>query len=314
MADPAEHDRPEADASWLRALHVSHGLPAGVTRSRLRGLAFEQVSRDLYVPTGALRNLEDRCRALTTVLPTGAAFCLGTAAALSGLPLPRGWNVDAVHVAVPTDVEIPRRRALTSHQWQLPAEQVRTERGLPVVSAARTFLELASRTSVESLVSFGDAALRSGQAKEDEIAQIVEGAHRRRGVLLARRAARMLDPRAEAPTESCVRVWMQLSGLPRATPNAWILDALGAPFARADLLVEEFSTIVEYEGRHHRDAEQFASDLRRRNRLQELGFRVVHLEKSMLASRHEVVRTIAAVLRLQGWTGEPDFTFTSDWT
>jgi hypothetical protein len=195
----------------------------------------------------------------------------------------------------------------------LPREQIRTIQGLPVVSAARTWLELTSRTSLEDVVAFGDAALRAGTADETEIAVLVAVSGRRRGVVLARRAVAMLDRRAEAPTESRVRVWMQLAGLPRATPNLWICDRFGRPFARGDLVVEEFATIVEYEGGHHRDAEQFSADLRRRNRLQELGFRVVHLERSLLTSRHEVVRTIAAVLRLQGWVGDPDFTFNSDW-
>jgi hypothetical protein len=41
---------------------------------------------------------------------------------------------------------------------------------------------------------------------------------------------------------------------------------------------------------------------------------VVHLEKSLLASRHEVIRTIVTILRQQGWRGEPDYAFVSDWT
>jgi len=314
MSDLALNPDHPADERWPRTLRVSRGLPTGVTNSRLRGQAFERVSRDLYVPTGTLTHLEDRCRALLTVLPEGSAFCLATATQLSDLPTPPGWSTDDIHVAVPTAVGLPRRHAVVSHRWQLPPEHVTAARGIPVVTAARTFLEFASRTSLEAVVAIGDAALRSGLTNDEEIDDVVAGAHRRRGVVLARQAVRMLDPRAEAPTESRVRVWMQLAGLPRATPNAWITDAFGQAFARADLLVEEFATVVEYEGGHHRDAAQFASDLRRRNRLQELGFRVVHLEKSMLASRHEVVRTIAAVLRLQGWTGEPDYTFTSDWT
>ena len=311
MPSPASH---AADVPSPTALIVSRGLPDGVTRSRLRGKAFERVTRDLYVPAGTLSDLTDRCRAVLPVLPEGAAFCLATAAALSQLPLPVGWNPHEIHVAVPNEVGLPRRGAIVSHQWQLPPEQIRTVKGLPVVSAARTWLELTSRTSLEDVVAFGDAALRAGTADETEVVALVAASGRRRGVVLARRAVGMLDRRAEAPTESRVRVWMQLAGLPRATPNLWICDRFGRPFARGDLVVEDFATIVEYEGSHHRDAEQFSADLRRRNQLQELGFRVVHLEKSLLTSRHEVVRTIVAVLRLQGWVGDPDFTFSSDWT
>jgi hypothetical protein len=298
---------------WFPVVTVSRGLPDGVTRSRLRTNAFEQVSRDLYVRRGALHSYANRCVALAVVLPPSAAFCLGTAAQLAGLPLPLGWDPERIDVVVPGSVTLPRRRAVTTHQWVLPPSHVGLVDGLRVVTPDRSLLEFAARASLEDVVAFGDAALRHALTNIEALQTTVGAAHRRRGVVPARRAVQWLDPRAESPQESRTRVRLRLAGLPRATPNVWISDANGVPVARVDLLFEGYRVVVEYEGEHHRSASQYASDLRRRNLLQQLGYLVVHVEKSLLTSRVALVQAVSTALRRRGWRGEPDLTFRSDW-
>ena len=192
----------------------------------------------------------------------------------------------------------------------MPPDHVVEHEGVPVVSAARTFMDLASRLRLERLVAFGDAALRNGYATQEQIVSIVMTGARRRGILKARLAASLLDGRAESPPESIVRVWLHLAGLPTAIPNLVITDANGLFVARVDLAIEEYKVAVEYEGRYHRESSQYAVDLDRRNRLQQQGFLVVHIEQEMLRSPVSVVQPVAAALRTRGWTGYPDFGFT----
>jgi hypothetical protein len=286
-------------------------LPSGVTASQLRGRRFRRLSRDVYLPADADATLLTRCQALAQVLPTGSAFCLSTGARLLGLPVFDGER-DLLHVAVPREVAVTRRQQVTAHGWWLPPEHVVLVQGVPVVSAARSFMDLAPTLRLEQLVAFGDAALRGGHATQPEIESIVTTGTRRRGILTARRAAWLLDARAESPPESIVRVWLHLSGLPAAEPNVVITDSGGRFVARVDLCIREYRLAVEYEGRYHRDADQYAGDLDRRNRLQQAGFLVVHLEQHMLRSPLTVVRPVAAALRAQGWTGYPDFAFTQE--
>jgi hypothetical protein len=306
-------NEPITVSPWFPVLTLSNGLPDGVTRSRLRTNAFEHVSRDLYVRRGALQSYADRCIALATVLPPSAAFCLGTGSQLTGLPMPLGWDAEWIDVAVPDDVTLPRRRGVRAHQWVLPPHHVALVGGIRVVTPDRGLLELAARASFEDVVAFGDAALREQVTTIDALQTTVAAAHRRRGVVAARRAVQWLDPRAESPQESRTRVRLRSAGLPRATPNVWISDANGVPFARVDLLFEGYHVAVEYEGEHHRGPAQYAADLRRRNLLQQMGYLVVHVERSLLSSRVALVQAVATALRSRGWRGEPDLTFGSDW-
>ena len=283
-------------------------LPSGVTASQLRGRRFRRLSRDVYLPADAEDTLLTCCQALAEVLPGGSAFCLSTGARLLRLPVFDGERV-LLHVAVPREATLTRRQQVTAHGWWLPPEHVVHVEGIPVVSAARTFMDLAPALRLEQLVAFGDAALRCGHATQPDIDSIVGTGTRRRGILRARQAAKLLDARAESPPESIVRVWLHLSGLPAAEPNVVITDLGGRFVARVDLCIREYRIAVEYEGRYHRDAAQYADDLDRRNRLQEAGLLVVHLEQHMLRSPQTVVQPVAAALRTRGWTGYPDFSF-----
>jgi hypothetical protein len=258
------------------------------------------LSRDLYVPTGAVDELVPRCTALLQVLPEDAAFCLHTAAQLQQLPV---FTTDeALHVAVPNTRVVVRRLAVRAHEWWLTDDHRTTAHGVPVVTAARNFLELSQYLRLEQLVAFGDAAVRSGATDLAALHSTVTVATRRRGVVQARGALPLLNPAAESPPESIVRVRMHLAGLPEGVPQDVIVDDRGVFVARVDLHIRRYRVIVEYEGRHHRDEQQFEADLRRRNRLQALGYLVVHLEASSLRSPQTTLAPIVAALRAQGWS------------
>jgi Protein of unknown function (DUF559) len=282
---------------------LSDACAQGVTRQQLRSGRYERIAHDLYVTTGTADGLADRCRALTHVLPAESVFCLGTAARLLGLPLPVGFD-ERRHAAVPAGAVVPRRPQLVTHALQLPAEHLAVVDGLTVTSAARTFLDLAPSLNDPALVALGDAALHTGAATVDDLAAVLAGASRRRGVVRARRVADRLDGRAESAPESLARVWLQDADLPEAIPQAVVLDPHGGFVARVDLLVEAYRVVVEYEGAHHRDVEQYGRDLARRNRLQALGYLVVHLDATTLR-RDTVVALVTVALRQHGWVPTP---------
>jgi hypothetical protein len=278
----------------------SDAYAAGLTRAQLRSQRFVRPARDAYAVATSLDTLGDLCRTLQVVLPSAAAFCLATAARLLGLPLPFRFD-DRIHVAVPAGEVVPHRPQLVGHALILPKQHVSLVAGLPVTCAARTFLDLAGLLDLDSLIALGDAALHMRLTTTDELSSVVATASRRRGVIRAREAAPRLDARAESPPESMARVWAQEAGLPEVTPQAVIRDDCGHFVARVDLLFDEYKVVVEYEGRHHRDAQQYAADLARRNRLSALGYLVVHLDASTL-HRALAVDVMANALCRRGWS------------
>lgn len=278
---------------------VAWARTSGITRQQLRGPGFDRLAHDLYVPAGRVDSLAARCTAFAQVLPAETVFCHATAARLLGLPLPAGFD-PAVHVAVPAGAVVPSRPELVTHRLILPSGHVSMVGPVRVTSGARTFVDLAVPLRDPALIALGDAALHCGLTTVDELASVVEGAMRRRGVLRARRAMARLDGRAESAPESLVRVWIQDAGLPELTPQAVVYDRVGRFVARVDLLIEEYQIVVEYEGAHHRDREQYGRDLQRRNQLEALGFLVVHLDATTLTSRL-VLRAVTAALRQRGW-------------
>jgi hypothetical protein len=277
---------------------------AGLTADDVRGPRFVRLTRNLYADPAAVATLPQRCAALSRVLPEVAVFCHGTAACLHALPLPTLFADDRIHVAVPAGTVVPNRANLVSHALLLPEGHVVDVDGVRVTSAARTFLDLAPALRETALIALGDAVLRTGLATADELGSVVASAARRRGVVRARSVLPRLDERAESPPESMTRVWSQDEHLPEVTPQAVIYDDNGAFVARVDLLYEEYKVVVEYEGSHHRTAEQYAQDLARRNKLVALGYLVVHLDASTL-DRTKALRVITAALRQRGWVPQP---------
>lgn len=291
---PRRHWTPTgAAAQPFRRSLVGHEVPA----HRLRSPSLHHLGRDLFVPTSAADDPVTAARAVALVLPSGAAFSHVTAAALWQLPaLPDGDPWRPLHASVPTDWQAPRRRLVAGHRTELAAEHVTTAQGLPVTTPARTFLDLGSVLDVPWLVAVGDALLRSGLCDATDLDDMVTWAVGRRGVRRARAACDLLDPGAESPRESVLRVHLVRAGLPRPEVNGWICDPAGNPRYRGDLVFRAQRVIVEYEGAHHRDPTQYAADLRRRNDLLAWGWRVVHVEAAMLRSPGTVVALVREAL------------------
>jgi hypothetical protein len=111
-----------------------------------------------------------------------------------------------------------------------------------------------------------DALLRSAPHIRDEMVAGVERFHRRRGVVQLRELAPLADGRAESPGESVLRLrWLDVTSLPRPTPQVPILDDRGVEIHRLDLGVEELRFSAEYDGEDfHSTKEELEHDQRRR--------------------------------------------------
>lgn len=279
-----------------RVLDVRSAASAGIGPRRLRGRSFTRVTNGAYLDVDESSRLHPRCLALLSVLP-GCVLSHWTATALHGLPLPPGRSAEPFHVLVAPGRRACRRAGVVAHTTQHPVHPV-SVRGLPVSDLVRTWCDLArSGAGISDLVVVGDAVERRFPGAVLPLRRAVEAGARRRGAGNARRALDLIDGRAESPMESLLRVAVAQAGLPPPVPQLVIRDDRGGFVARVDLAWPDSRLVVEYDGGHHMQRRQWVADLRRRERLEAMGWTVLVLTaEDVLGDGRTMIARIAARL------------------
>lgn len=272
---------------------VTHDGGGSVTRGESRHARFVLTSRGVRLPAGEADDVAARWLAAHLPLRSGIVLSHPTAAQLLGLPLPRALeDLTVAHVTTPRGASRPRRRDLVSHHAQLPAEDVVHLWGLPITSPARTYVDMASLLDHADLVALGDVVMRRFNVSRETLLGVARQRLRFPGRGKALAAVAWLDPRAESPRESHLRVLLRQARLPLPEVNADIVDEQGRFLARGDLVFRRERVIVEYDGEVHASMEARAKDAARRARLREAGWIVVEI---VGADMHDPARVIARV-------------------
>jgi hypothetical protein len=305
---------------------VRDALALGMSRDVLRGTTFRRPFQGVRVPAHLPDTLEVRCRAAALLLPRDAAFSHATATALLGLPLPlsegtrRGSGViepnrgawpspgaaghDArlpLHATVPVrDPRIvgPRLAGIVTHVSKLePEETVPCSDGLLATTPVRTWLDRAATLDLVDLVALGDALLRRGLTTDRELQRAVSRWARRPGAALSRRAVALVEPGADSPMETRLRLLLVLAGLPRPVVNRDVV-AHGGWIARPDLSYPALKIAIEYDGDHHRvSRRQWQNDIGRRRSLEEDGWLVlVFTADDVMRRGADTVRRVRSAL------------------
>jgi len=121
---------------------------------------------------------------------------------------------------------------------------------------------LAAELTLPDLVAAGDRALQLGCA-EEEIAGLVRSNSGRRGNVLARQAAVMLDRRSRSRPESHLRVAVEVAGLDCFEVNEPIVGEFGEWLAEPDLSCTEAKIALEYQGDEHARVGRMRKDITR---------------------------------------------------
>jgi len=272
---------------------------AGLTPAQLRHPRFVRPSRGVRLPAGSVASAGLLSEAALVVAPEHATLCDVAAARHWALPLPPwiGLNVDRpIAVAVPRGRVRQRRTGVRGRRLELPGDHLVTFHGLAVTTPARTWVDCGEFLPVPHLVAMGDAILRRRLADQAQLDAMLRWARGRRGVVAARTARPLLDPRSESAPESLVRCHMVLAGLPRPVCNLDIVED-GEWLARADLAWPDQRVIVEYDGNVHLDEARRRADAARRNLLQDRGWLVIVLTARDLAHPHQMVALVRSALR-----------------
>jgi hypothetical protein len=311
------------DGESVRRFRTGDALAHGSTRAQLRAKGIrhpfhgvcatgteEQLTDRSGRPMGDLESAHlARARDHATVLGESACFSHVTAAVVWGIPLPFALLRDAlVHVTVVAPARLPRGKGVRGHQTpdRLVVSRADPRWNLRVTTPAVTWAMLGSMLRDQrDLVAAGDAVVRTWRVA-DPLATTTEleaavAAGRRVGIGRLRAALPLIRPRSASRPETWARLALIDGGLPEPCLN-WDVHAHGEREACVDLAYPEYKVAVEYEGEHHLlDPEQWNSDIRRYERLAELGWVVIRVTKvELFEAPHLFVARVRRALRVRG--------------
>lgn len=279
-----------------RAFRTRDAVAAGVSPDRLR-------ARDLQRPFHGIRSLGldldehlDRCAALLPRLEPGAHFSHVSAALAHGLPLPVRHSSGRVHISVFDPDRAPKLRGVISHELVASGQLISTAGTLPVIGPADTWVHLAPLIAPHSMIAVGDYLITgdepySGEpplCSREDLGAAIRRHARRRGVAQARAALDRVRYGPLSPQETRLRLLMEDAGLPIPALNFRVRDGAGRIVGMVDLALVDARIAVEYQGSHHRDdRDVYLSDIGRRERLEDLGWKVIYVVAADLADHPE---------------------------
>lgn len=251
----------------------SEELASGsLSRHQLR-TSYRAVFPNVYMPRDAEVPLGSRIRAAWLWSGRKAVIGGAAAAALHGAQ----WIPDDVPVELIHTNTHPPRGVLTRRET-LCASETQIRDGLAVTTPERTAFDIGRRGAVRSAVVRLDALARATGFKVDDVLDVAAAHPRAPGLRRLEAALDLVDPGAQSPRESYLRLLLIDAGLPRPQTQIPVLGTEGLPFAYLDLGWEDSLVAVEYDGDHHRtDRRQFVKDLRRMEMLEEMGWTIVRV-------------------------------------
>ncbi|EHI12063.1 type IV toxin-antitoxin system AbiEi family antitoxin [Mycolicibacterium thermoresistibile] len=266
----------------------SAALAAGQLTSHALRSRFVAVYRDVYVPRGTEITAEVRARSAWLWSRRRGVVAGQSAAALHGAK----W----VDPRRPAELLWPNRRppdGIRTWSDRVTDLEIDVVDGVPVTTPARTALDLACRYPQDRAVAAIDALANATRLKLADIELIAERFRGRRGIRDARAVLDLVDPGAESPRETRLRLLVMRHGFPRPQTQIPIHDEYGRLVAVVDLGWEDLKIAMDYDGHHHRDPDRFNRDIRRHDEITELGW--THLRVTSRDTDGGVIRQLQTV-------------------
>jgi REase_MTES_1575 len=185
---------------------------------------------------------------------------------------------------------------------------------MPVTTPEQTFLDMAATLDMVALVILGDSLIRAGRTSAAALRDAAL-AWRSRGAKRARRAAGYVRDGVDSAMETRLRMLLVLAGLPTPDVNFVLLHPDGSWWMRFDLCYPSLKLIIEYDGRRHaEDSDQWLHDLKRREALDRMGWRIIGVtSQDYYEAPEEVLRRVRDALIDRGMAGVRR-RFKTEWT
>jgi hypothetical protein len=222
---------------------------------------------DVYLPTDAEVTAIRRAKAAWLWSGRQGVVAGQSAAALHGAK----W----VDNHGPAELLWPNRRPPTGiRAWsdRFTDDEVESIDEILVTTPARTALDIACRYPPGKAVAAIDALARATQLKMADVELLADRYSGRRGIRKARTVLDLVDPGAESPKETWLRLLVIRHGFPRPQTQIPVYNEYGVLVAALDMGWEHIKLGLDYEGDHHRNPLRFNKDIRRHDDVTELGW------------------------------------------
>ena len=187
-------------------------------------------------------------------------------------------------------------RGIVVRRESVPEAEFRVTRGMALTTPARTGFDLARRGDVGTAIARLDALGRATGLDMTQVSRIAARHPGVRGLRQLENVLSLVDTGAQSPKETWLRLVLVQAGLPRPQTQIPVHDGDDdLPFAYLDMGWRDWLVAVEYDGDQHRsDRRQYVKDIRRRERLERMGWIVV----TVVAEDREqdIVRRVRAAL------------------
>lgn len=182
-------------------------------------------------------------------------------------------------------------RGTVTRRLDLTPSEISEMYGQRITSPIRTMFDIGRRRNRLRAMGELDALAAVVPIDLDELMEFTTARKGVRFVTVLRELIPMIDPKAESPRESGLRLFMHDSGLPKPQSQVRVFDEYGTVIARNDLAYEEAKIAIEYDGvdYHDKTDEQRARDDARDERLRDLGWVVIRVTAKRLREEPFVV-------------------------
>ena len=180
-------------------------------------------------------------------------------------------------------------------------EEICEREGMSVTTPARTGFDLARWLAPARAVEQLDALCRATGLDPADILALADRHRGERGLPQVRAVVPRVDPGAESPPETRVRLLLVHHGLPAPATQLPIVDE-SRVIGWADMGWHEWRTAVEYDGVHHwSDERQRTKDIERYESFASLGWSVIRVNSEQLRMRPlTIVERVRRALRASG--------------
>lgn len=253
-------------------------------------LRYRRLYRDVY-----LRNdveLTAALRARAAWLSTGSTLAGLSAAAVLGTK----W-LDCNAAAEILRNDRHSQPGMVVKSYRVLDDEVCLVAGLPVTTPARTAFDIGRRHPGSRAVPILDALLAATGGTVVDVGAVADRWPGTRGVRRLRSALELVDPAAESPQESRLRLILIRGGLPRPECQIRFPELR----IRVDMGWRQWRVAAEYDGvQHWTDAAQRAWDIERIALLEAAGWVVVRVSAQMLTRPSVIVERVRDKLRTAG--------------
>lgn len=227
----------------------------------------------VYAPKHASLSLTDRIHA--------AWLWSGRRGVVSGLAASALHGARWIAADTPIELNLAHNKApagITIYRdTLLDGESVLLE-GIPVTSVERTAFDLARRGPIALAVERLDSLAHATRFHAADVLAVAEAHPRVRGRRRVADIVGRVDPGAQSPKETWLRLLLIDAGFPTPATQIPVLSPDGFPRYFLDLGWQEFRVAVEYDGEQHRtDSAQYRHDVTRAEYIDGLGWRRIRV-------------------------------------